>query len=170
MNTWRAQYTRRAQYTQRSLHSLHSQHSQCALNTLHTLGILRALCPLQGFEAGGGHLAGCGQAAAAGEVALAPGASLAAGREALDGFPVVDSFQGAVNPAEAKGYLYGVLVADYARAGRRGAVDPQPEAGDPVVVLLVPAVEFLPGVNLQQIGDFHTRKSKDSSFYRQIEN
>jgi len=76
-------------------------------------------------------------------------ASLAARGEALDWLAFVYAFQGAVNPAEAKRNFHGILVANDARAVCRRPVYTQPEFGNPVVILPVPAVKFLAAVYVQ---------------------
>ncbi len=80
----------------------------------------------------------------------------------LDGLAVVDAFHRAVDPAEAERHLDGVHVAHHAGAVGFRPVDPQPEIGRGPVVLLIPAVQILAGVYVQQVGDFH--RGKDIPF------
>jgi len=99
-------------------------------------------------QAGGGHLSGLDEAAAAHQVLLAPVAALAARGEVLDGFAFVDAFLGAVYPAEAERHLDGIDVAHYAGVIGLSAVYAQPEVAHLVVVVLVPLVELLAGVDV----------------------
>ena len=101
------------------------------------------------------HLARLDEAAATHEILLAPVASLAARREALYGLSVVDALHGAVNPPEAERHLDSIDIAHHPLTVGFRAVDAQPEVGGLVVVILIPAVKLLTGVNVKQIGDFH---------------
>jgi len=106
-------------------------------------------------ESGWRHLSRLDEAAAAHEVLLAPVAALSARCEALYGFSVVNALHGAVDPAETKGYLNSIDVADHTWTVRFRTVDAQPEVGGFIVVLLVPLIQFLSGMNVKKRSDYH---------------
>ena len=99
-------------------------------------------------QSGGGHLTRLDEAAAADKVLLAPVAAFAARGEVLDGLAVIDSFLGAVYPAETERNLHSIDIAHYARTIGLSAVYAQPEVAHLVVVVQVPLVELLAGVDV----------------------
>ena len=106
-------------------------------------------------EPGGCHLSRFDEAATAHEVLLAPVAALATRREALYRLPIVNAFHGAVYPPETQGNLNGIDIADHTWTVRLRTVDAQPEVGGLIVVLNVPLIKLLSGMDVKQCGDFH---------------
>ena len=99
-------------------------------------------------QARGGHFACADESAASDQILLAPVAALPSGREVLDGFAIVDALLGTVDPSEAQRHLNGVHVSDNAGAIGPCPIHAQPEVRHRVVILQVPRVQFLAGVDV----------------------
>jgi len=106
-------------------------------------------------ESGRRHLSRLDEASAAHKVLLAPVAALAARCEVLYGLPVVNALHGAVNPPETQSYLNGIDIANHTWTVCFRSVDAQPEVVGFIVVLNIPLIKLVPGMNVKQRGDFH---------------